>query len=332
MTFNSAAWAIDGALMASSLARRAEYAATGGSEGIVSKGDLKVRQLSTPGIGIQIDAGVGLVLNDYQTSPNETYVVSNPAAHTITAGSMPPSNPAAKSYMVAVVVGDPEFSQVGHPFMSSSDPAPGTETTFTYVRPVLIEVPPNTTKLDVDYPALPLARIDVPPNTTTIIDSYIKDVRQLAQPRSKTAINHATAGGNNTLNGGSGGTPGVYEGFPASDVVTAYVPEWATVAKVTGFLEGARLTKAGQGKLRATIVGGGSTAATNVDESAPRNATDRVSYNIGGSIDIPANLRGTTVAFRVEGTPNNTASKGFLTTVSGATSALLQVIFEEEPS
>ena len=51
-------------------------------QGVVKKNDLKVKQLATPGVGVLIEAGVGIVLNKYQTSPNESYVVSNPSTHT----------------------------------------------------------------------------------------------------------------------------------------------------------------------------------------------------------------------------------------------------------
>jgi hypothetical protein len=98
---------------------------------------------------------------------------------------MPASNPAAKSYIVAVVIGDPAFSQTGHPFMAPTDPPAGTETTFAYVRVVLVEVPSGSTSIPgATYPNLPLARIDYPASTTTVTNAMITDLRKLAQPRS----------------------------------------------------------------------------------------------------------------------------------------------------
>lgn len=194
MTFSNTAWAIDGSLLSSSLARRAEYAAVSGAHGIVKKDDLKVTQLGVPGIGILIAGGVGLVTNNYQASPNETYVASNPSSHTVPSGQMPASNPAAKSYIVAVVIGDRDFSQTGHPWMGAGDPPVGQEQTFEYVRPTLIEVSPGATTLNVNYPALVLARIDIPASTTTIINSYITDLRSLARPRQEQQMFVSAAG------------------------------------------------------------------------------------------------------------------------------------------
>ncbi len=92
MTFETSPSAIDGAMISSALLRRAQFAELSGAQGIVQKGDLKVSQLGTPGVGVQIAAGVGLVLNKYQTpTPNETYVVSNPGVHTVPSGEMPAS-------------------------------------------------------------------------------------------------------------------------------------------------------------------------------------------------------------------------------------------------
>jgi hypothetical protein len=104
-----------------------------------------VSELAVPGVGLLISPGVGLVLNDYQDDPNEVYVVSNPGSHTITALEMPAANPSAKHYIVAVVVGDPDFSQAGHPWMGSDDPPLGAESTFQYVRPTIIEVAAGAT-------------------------------------------------------------------------------------------------------------------------------------------------------------------------------------------
>lgn len=332
MTFNSAAWAIDGARISSSLARRQAYAATGGNEGIVSAEDLKVLPLAVPGVGIRISSGSGLVLNRYQGSTiNETYTVANEGEHTIASVDMPPSDPAAKSHLVAVTIGDPQFSQSGHPWMLATDPPAGQEETFQYVRPHIIRNVPGGTGPEyadsLGYPALILARIDVPANTTTITSEMITDLRRLAQPRNSERIEHIDGAANNLLNG-AGGTPGAWENWPNTVYFDLVIPKWATRALVTGFVEGARHTKAGQGKLRVGFVDGGATAATNINEPAPAGV-DRKSYNVGGEIPIPEAYRGTTRRIRIEGTPDNTASKGFLDT-DASTSGQIRVRLEEE--
>lgn len=183
MTFKNSAWAIDGAIMSSAQARQAAYSAAA-HEGVVLADDLKVTQLSTPGVGVQIAPGVVTILNRYQSVINESYSASNPSVHIIPESQMPASNPSARSYILAVVIGDPEFAQTGHPWMLASDPPAGEETTFEYVRPTLIQVSAGATSIPgATYPYYALARIDIPANTTTITNSMITDLRRLANPR-----------------------------------------------------------------------------------------------------------------------------------------------------
>lgn len=335
MTFLTAPWAVDGATINSSLARLATYAALGGAEGILQKGDLKVSALPAPGHGLQISAGGVAILNRYQSTPDQAYVAYNPTVHTMNTSQMPASNASARQYLVCVTIGDPEFSQVGHPWMGAGDPPVGAENTFAYSRPFIVgPVPAGTKKfsqLGLNYPAYALARLEVPANTTTYTEGMFVDLRKMARPRSWEAISHVPGpGAANPLNG-AGGTPGEYERWPNVGVLTVEVPEWAVTAKITGFVEGAKLTKAGQAKLRAAVSGTAlATPVTNIDEATPGSSADRRSYNIGGELDIRTQA-GNTVTFIVQGTPNNTASKGALTTDS-ATSAQIRVYFEEVPT
>lgn len=307
MTFENTAWAINGALLGSSLARRAEYAAVSGAQGIVQKADLKVHQLAVPGVGVLIDPGVGLVTNEYQTNPNETYVVSNPGTHTIPAIEMPAANPSAKSYIVAVVIGDPDFTQTGHPWMGSDDPPVGEEETFQYVRPTLIEVSAGTTTLNVDYPALPLARIAVPANTTTIIDSYITDLRKLARPRQEQQIfvgNPWTNASPNYIPSGS-----AYADWGANYQPSVKVPSWAKRAIVVTSINGVGLVDSSvniAGGIRTqlgTVVG----YATAFDLPTGRVGGQRENFQTAGTYDV-SSVAGTTQPLRVEGFENVPAS------------------------
>lgn len=331
MTFNPAPWAVDGARTTASLARQQTFIATGGSEGLARTGDLTVTPLDTPGNGVVIGAGGALVLNRYQdpaSTINETYVVSNPSAHTLTASEMPASGP-AQHYILAVTIGDPEGSQTGHPWMGADDPADGTEQDFVYVRPFLIPVANGATTIaGAKYPYLPLARIERPVNTTTITAAMIKPLAQIAQPKSKTVIGTAASGGANTLNG-AGGVANTYENWPVGSVMNVAIPTWATTAKIIGFVEGVRLLKVGTAKLRIKI-GTKATTLTNLAETAAQAVGDRLSYNVGGEIDVTS-LAGTTQLITFEAAPLNDASKSAFTT-DLSTSGLIQVIFEEVSS
>lgn len=312
MTFENTAWAIDGALLGSSLARRAEYAAVGGAEGVVQKNDLKVTQLAVPGVGLLIEAGVGLINNGYQTNPNETYVVSNPSTHTIPAEAMPAASASARSFIVAVVVGDPDFSQTGHPFMGSDDPPVGEEQSFAYVRPVLIEVlNSSVTELTGQYPALVLARVDIPANTTTITNSMITDLRHLARPRQSQEA-FVSPGGTWT-NGSPRYIPagsGFADWGPQEFRPEVRVPEWATRAILIVHVNGARFNDQGAnvaGRLRAKL---GSTTGpqTIFDyEATTGGGIQRDNLMCAGEYDV-SGLQGQDVFLRVEGHQNAPAS------------------------
>lgn len=328
MTFDKAAWAIDGPLTKASLARTEAYAALGGAEGIVSSGDLKVLPLATPGAGIRIAAGAGVVLNRYQgTAVNQSYVVTNEGEHVISGAEMPTSSPSTQLFVVGVVVGDPDFNQSGHPFMPTTIPE-GDESTFTYVRPKIIPASVFGTLSGVgsqNWPFLPLAVLTVPASTTTITSSMILDIRTLAQPRSWLAQGHSVAAAQTLAP-----AVGTWTQF-GPDVLTVKVPTWAAKAKVMGFVEGARLEKAGLGGIQPYIKSTALVAAsTNISESAPNTAGARRTYNVGGEIDVTS-VRGSTLTFALRGTINNSGSSGFLKTDTYS-SVMLSVYFEEVPT
>lgn len=191
MTFNFAPWAIDGARTTAGLARLSAYASGGGRSGVIRPLDLRVKALSVPGNGLQIMAGGATILNHYLSDPDEAYVVSNPATHTVLASSMPSAKPASSYYLVCVVVGDPEFNQTGHPYMPSGPIDPALAADFEYVRVVIVPCDANTTRfedLGYNYPAYALARLEVPANTTTITNAMIVDLRQLSKPRTESTL------------------------------------------------------------------------------------------------------------------------------------------------
>lgn len=305
MTFDNAPSSIDGAMLTSALVRRGNYAGTSGSEGIVQKADLKVTQLGTPGVGVQIAPGVALVSNKYQTNPNETYVASNPGVHTIPSGEMPASNPSAKSYIVAVVIGDPDFSQTGHPWMLSTDPPSGEETTFQYVRATLIEVSAGATTLAGAFPAYPLCRIDIPANTTTIIDSYITDLRKLAMPRQSQEIfvsagNLWTTGSPKYIPAGSS-----FADWGAAEFApTVKVPSWAKRAIVCARVNGVALADTSanvSGSIRAQL--GSVVGPTTPFDIQVGGGAMRLNLEAAGTYDVTT-IAGTNAALRIEGFEN----------------------------
>lgn len=301
MTFENAPSAIDGALLSAALIRRAQFADQP-FQGVVTSGDLKVTALSTPGVGVRISPGVGLVLNRYQTVPNETYVVSNPGTHTVPAVDMPPSSPSAKSFIVAVVIGDPDFSQTGHPFMAPSDPPAGQEQAFEYVRIRLIEVSAGTTTLPGAYPALPLARLDIPANTTTITNSHITNLAKLASPRQEQQLFVSPGGAwtdSNESHIPSGSTHLDWGGAQYSPSVT--IPTWAKRAILVVHVNGVKIQDTSvniQGSVRAQL-GSEIGSETRFDFSTGGGAV-RTGLMCASEYDV-AGMAGETRGMRIEG-------------------------------
>ena len=98
----------------------------------------------------------------------------------------------------------------------------------------------------------------------------------------------------------------VYEAFPPNGGLAVKIPKWATKANIIGWISSVYLawTEATYGDLRVAIVGQGATFATTYDETARGGSSGdltRYTYNVGGSIDIPDAIRGTTQTFRLEG-------------------------------
>lgn len=332
MTFDSAAWAINGPEIGASLARRALYA-TSRQSGVVQKDDLKVSPLAVPGVGILVGEGTGIVLNGYQDDPSEAYVVNNPGTHTVQAAEMPGANPSAQSYMVCVVVGDPDFDQSSHPWMVSPVPA-GEETTFQYVRVTLIPCAAGATTLgDTGYPYLALARLDIPANTTTVQASYIKElgIRKLAAPRQSQTMmvgNVWTSADTDIIPSGA-----AYADWGAKYKPTVSVPSWAKRAIVVANINGVRLTDPSKnvtGGVR-TQLGAVTGPATNFDLPTSTSGAQRLNLQTAGEYDV-SSIAGTDAILRVEGFENAPAAPTAAQklTLQGGSQIVFDVRFFEE--
>lgn len=315
MTFNFAPWAVDGARTGAALARILARAATGGRSGIVSPLDLRVLPLAVNGNGVRISSGNGVVLNHYLSDPDQSYVVSNPATHTMLPADMPPPVPQTSYYLVCVVVGDPEFDQTGHPFMPGTPLAPEDAADFEYVRPVIIPCAANTTsfeQLGYNFPAVALARLEIPPNTTTITAPMITDLRELVQPRSERKLITVQPSAGLNLTAGS------YAQWTDA-VPYVFVPEWATHAEVLVHIAGAlHMDPEVQGSIRVRLGGLYGVTTTYVfDDSTGISGGERVNLITSASGPV-GNMRGTNQPIVIEGY-KDTSFAGFLGTFAGQT-------------
>lgn len=315
MTFNFAPWAVDGARTGASLARIAARASTGGRSGVVSPSDLQVVPLAVNGNGVRITSGNGVVLNWYQSDPDEAYVVSNPSTHTVLPADMPPAVPQTGYYLVCVVVGDPAFDQSEHPFMPSTPIAPEDAPDYEYVRIVIVPCTAGTTsfeQLGYNYPAYALARLEVPPNTTTITSPMIVDLRELAVPRSDHKTVMVQPSPDLALSATSFAT---WTNLTPS----VQVPRWATHVDIVLHIAGAlHLDPETQGSIRlrlGDVIGPNTTYV--FDDSTGASGGERVQLlaALSGRVD---HLAGTTQSLYLEGFKDPTYT-GYLTTYAGQT-------------
>lgn len=323
MALDPVPWFVGGGAQHSpEVARLLAYAATGGAEGVVEPGDLKVTPLSVPGGAVQALPGAALVRNRGAGGDSQTYVARNVTATQVEIAATGSSG--GRSDLVVVQVEDPNVA--GEPWQTPPDPTVGP---YVFVR-VIPNVPAGTTRLQ-DVPgyegrtAYTLARIDLPPSTGTVTAGMITDLRRVANPRSLSRTFMAPTGTHFAL------TSTAWVDWPG---VTAQldIPDWATHMSVvatiaaSGYLEGSV-----RGNLQ--IAAGSAyewvSMAAEYDLDVPANDAQRVTLVLGGDDVIPAALRGVSgVPLRIRGQRLAFTGNGRLMTAAGM-HVIYQVMFEE---
>jgi len=296
--FDPVAWSVDGGRHRGELLRFLAYAATGGAEGIVSPGDCRVRQLSTPGPQVRIDAGGVLIANRSPGVRNQSYAANG---RTETRLDVTATGGTGRHDLVVVRVEDPQYAP-----WSANKPPVGQEPNWQYVKPFIIENVPAGTKtfaeLNLGYAATELARLEIPPGTTTITDAMVKDVRQLATPRFISDGDIVTPAGSTLTTAMTS-----FVNFPNASKSTT-VPRWATEAQVIircgimGFGPGAgNGNGAADGHLQVLFDTMQSAGFSQIDHNAManQNVQDAATYTVSayGKFDVTA-LRGKTVVVR----------------------------------
>lgn len=210
-------WAMGGgAENSAASARLATYAATGGAQGVILPGDLKVTPLDVPGAGVQIAAGGALVRNRAQGGGAETFVtrVAAPGDFTGLAGT---------------------GSSGGRSDLIISEVLPNATDGRYHRVDVVSGVPAGTKRLQdvaqyAGRSAETLARIDYPASTSTVTAAMIADLRRVARPRTETQETVLR-----TADVELTGTSRMTWPVPTFDVD---VPEWATHVVLTVTLAG----------------------------------------------------------------------------------------------
>ncbi|MEU5181159.1 hypothetical protein AB0G49_14015 [Streptomyces longwoodensis] len=325
MPWDSVPWFTEGgAEHSSEVARLLAYAAFAGAEGIIGNSDLQVRALSSPAAQVQITPGACAVLNRAAGARYQAYAARLPTVDTVNIAG---TGVSARSDLVIARIENPY--SYGETWPQPSDPAVGP---YVYTR-IVSGVPNTTTRIQQVRPgdsAITLARIDIPANTSSITQAMIKDMREMANPRRRRVL-RSMHGFNGVDEVGNTRFPN-WEEFPQGCNWAIEIPEWATSATIIATWAGLEQvnTRDSYGHLRARL-GSLATTVTNYDCDWA-GSKQRFTFIGGGTIVIPASVRGTVQRMVMEGCNTSTTSyTGVLEADSGST-MFCDIEFVEDPT
>jgi len=289
MTFQTAAYAVDGNSESGNFLRLMLQSATLSSQGVVSHLDCIVTQTGAPSAGIIINPGAVVVFGaetPFQGS-YYGYNVGNDTSLTIAA-----TGGTIRSDMIVVRAEDPTWA--GSPW---GNPASGQ---ILFPR-VISGVSGSATVPPGGISAIALARIDIPVSTSAITNAMIHDLRQVANPQRIMQMLAATGPG--SLNSWTVGTTGV--AWPAVFNFQVPIPLWATTMVMNWEINDV-LWASGFARGFVNPVFGASVTAPNLSMpttivSIP-SATGQWRHGITGafSVAIPPGLRGTTQTLQMK--------------------------------
>lgn len=286
MAWDSVPWFIGGAAKHSAgVGRLLAHVAARGQEGIIGPTDLEVRELAVPGTKVRVFPGACAIINRALNVKYEMYLGRNLAAEDVDIAATSASG--GRSDLIVARVENPFLN--GEPWPEPATPEEAAAR--QYIRSAVIPGVPASTKsvkeLNLGYSAIALARVDLPASTGTVLQTYIKDLRFMADVASDTEQFIIQQEGGDTL----GET--VMTVWPYALNQQVRVPEWATKANVHVTVAGAYY---GPGNARGDIrvdIGGQKTQVTVYDVESTQ--LSRADVHAGGSINIPASMRGATV-------------------------------------
>lgn len=285
MTFQSAAFAVDGNTESGNFLRLMLQSSVNGAQGIIGQTDLLVTANGVPNSGVNIAAGACVVTGAETAFQGSYYGYNVGTDTTITIAA---TGGTIRSDMVVVRAEDPTWS--GSPW---GNPASGQ---ILFPR-VLSNVAAGLTTVPGGYSAIPLCRIDMPVSVSAVQQSYIHDLRQVCNPQ-RILQQLAVAGP---------GSPATWtvsttaHAWPPGATWSVTIPVWATTMVVTWAINDI-LFPGGSSWARGFLnpVFGSSVTAPILAfpqtlVSIPSQSTG-FRHTVGGSSTaaIPAALRGTT--------------------------------------
>jgi hypothetical protein len=281
-----------------------------GAEGITQGDDLKVLQRTTPGAGVTVGDGSGVIrgrVNTFQGHYSACNIGTTDVPISATGGS-------ARSDMVILRIEDPEYE-------GSVNPVTGNVAYFQ----VISGVSSSATTIPDGRTGIPLARIDIPSSTSTITSGMITDLRKVANPRRERALKIQSP---SSLSTDISGTSSTWTTFSTAAGWPIDIPDWATTAVLSLAVGQIRYnTAAFFGGLRATFGLLATIQAVNLDDNA--SGTRRGTVVLGDTITLPIGYRGSTqtLRFQAAGFAGNAGKVG----VDGSTTLIADIEFVEAP-
>lgn len=281
-----------------------------GAEGVTQGDDLKVTQRSTPGGGVSVADGSGVVrgrANTFQGSYSACNIGTADVTISATGGTV-------RSDMVILRIEDPEYE-------GTLDPA---SAQIAYFQ-VISNVSSSATAIPDGRTGIPLARIDIPVSTSTITNAMITDLRKVANPRRETRQYTHSPATDSTLLGASTS----YNYFSTEAGQNIAVPDWATTVRVRVDICNLRFSVANYfGAIRATFGASLTLQATALDDDQGTGVR-KVPGVIADTLTVPSAYRGTTQLLRAQGA-GSSGNTGRINVTSGTT-FIYTTEFEEAP-
>lgn len=312
MTFQTAAYAVDGNAESGNFLRLMLQSASLGAQGIIGATDLIVGPTTpTATAGIVIQGGACIVFGA-ETPWQGSYFGYN--IGTDTSLSIAATGGSPRSDMIVVRAEDPTWS--GSPW---GNPASGQ---ILFPR-VISGVSGGATVPPGGISAIPLARIDMPASTSVVTAGLIHDLRYVCNPQRILSMGAASGPGspvNWTV-----GTSGVI--WPAAFTFSIPIPVWATIMQFQWEMNDL-LWNAGWARGFINPFFGTNVAAPNLTMpqvlvSIP-SASGPYRHSVTGafSIAIPAGLRGTTQTLNFKQVTDGTQT-GTLAADEGSSCAIM---------
>lgn len=300
MALENIPWAVLGGRHSASVARMLAFNATGGAEGVAGIGDLQVKQQASAAASVQVAPGGATIINRYPGVINEAYVARAGSSTTVAVAGN--SSGSTRYDLLVLRVDDWNF-----PGAQATPATLPTDSVPAVKFQVISNVPSGTVsaaELNLNYPALALARIAVPNGATTITDAMITDLRKKTVPQSaRRLLSKGTA---DTRSWFLDVTTDAGKVFPDDALWTSIrVPDWATRANIVGTWGSLKFASGGSWGYLWVVLGEGrgdavASQRTGFDSAAGADPY-RASFTTADQVTIPPAMRGQLITIALRG-------------------------------